>query len=88
MTAITGESCVPVGDLTRVGDVLQSAAARLATYLHRDEALYLQLPYEEQMAVLEINRSESDWTAVRRTMKPSSTTPQAPGAGGDNDKEK
>lgn len=68
MALVAGsEPCVPISDMTRVGDVLQSAGSRLAEHVLRQEA---QVPYEVQMAALEIERAKHDWTAMRSKMKP------------------
>lgn len=50
-----------------VGDELQSAGSRLGAYM-RD--LRLDLPYEESMALLELEGAVHDWTKLRSKMEP------------------
>lgn len=71
MAIVTGsEPCVPITDMTRVGDTLQSAGSRLAEFVFQEvERRGDSVPYEVHMAALEIERAKQDWTAIRSKMK-------------------
>lgn len=66
--SLTGECRVcHAKSLTRVGDTLQSCAARMAAYLDRLDVVNPELPYEVNMAVIEARDCINEWTEIRKS---------------------
>jgi hypothetical protein len=51
-------------EAVRIGDRLQSEASRLAEFVRRQDQA--RVPYETQMAAIEVETAVEEWTQLRR----------------------
>lgn len=63
-SAREGEADVENGEMTRIGDRLQSEASRLAEWV-RCECAPTEIPYEVRQALVGVESAVAEWTKLR-----------------------